>query len=73
MTPVLDQDLEALREAGGKLARCCAPSRTSAVVTGPPPEGPSQDVGRGHGILDCQVDADAADRRHGVRRIADAE
>ena len=32
-----------------------------------------QDVGRGDGILNCEVDADAADRGHGVGGIADAQ
>jgi hypothetical protein len=32
-----------------------------------------QDVGRGNGILDGEIDPDAADRRHGVGGIADAQ
>ena len=32
-----------------------------------------EDVRRGDGVLHGEVDADAADRRHGVRRVADAE
>ena len=33
----------------------------------------SEDVGRGNGILDRKVDADTADRRHGVGGIADRD
>ena len=32
-----------------------------------------EEVGRGDRVLDREVDADAADRRHGVRGVADAE
>ena len=32
-----------------------------------------QDVGRGDRVLDRQVDADAADRRHGMRGVADEQ
>jgi hypothetical protein len=31
-----------------------------------------QNVGGSDGVLDCKVDPDAPNRRHGVRRIADA-
>ncbi len=36
-------------------------------------QGFGKDVGGGHGVLDGEIDADAADRRHGMRRISDAE
>jgi hypothetical protein len=32
-----------------------------------------QDVGGGHRVLNGEIDADAADRRHGMRRIANAQ
>ena len=32
-----------------------------------------EDIGRGDSILDGEVDADTADRRHGVGGVADAE
>ena len=37
------------------------------------PQRRRQDVRRRHGILDGEVDADAADRRHRVRGVADAQ
>ena len=36
-------------------------------------QGRRQDVGGGDGVLDCEIDADAADRGHRVRGIADAQ
>ena len=42
-------------------------------VTRPRRAAAGQDVGRGDRVLDREVDADAADRRHRVRRVADAE
>jgi len=32
-----------------------------------------KDVGRGYGVLNCDIDADAADGRHSVCGVADAE
>ena len=72
----MHEDLEALREANGEGA--------AALHTG---EGALRDdaglealakrrdeqVGGGDGILDGEVDADAADGRHGVGGVADAE
>jgi hypothetical protein len=69
---ILDEELEALRGARRPFApllhlvqdferhRACAQLLP-------------EDVGRGDGVLNGEVDADAADRRHGVRRIADAQ
>ena len=47
--------------------------RRSSIVSRFSRSGPARMIRRRHGVLDGQVDADPADRRHGVRRVADAE
>src|SRR6185312_5057159 len=39
----------------------------------PPPQRDGQAIGRRHRVLNGDIDPDSADRRHGVRRIADQE
>src|SRR5262249_5126682 len=36
-------------------------------------QGTGKDIGSGNCVLDGEIDADAADRRHGMRRVADAQ
>ena len=69
---VLDEHLHALCRAGGELA----PALHGPQVIGrdrPPPQRLEEEVGRGDGILDGQVDADAADGGHRMSGVADAE
>ena len=66
-----DYRLNALGEPGGELAAalyfCEMTGADNAVA-----EWLCQDVGGCNGILDGKVDSDTPDRRHGVRRISDA-
>ena len=69
---VLDQDLEELGRLRGELAPfldLIEVVRGHALLA----EGDGEDVGGGDGVLDGEVDAHAADRRHRVRGVADAE
>jgi len=64
---LLHGDLESLRNSRGKFAPALHCAERLAV------ELPLvEDVGRRDGVLDGEVDAHAADRRHGVRGVADA-
>ena len=68
------RDLQALDDPRRQLAALL--HRREHVVGAPRPaprSGADQDVGGGDRVLDGEVDADAADRRHRVRRVADAE
>ena len=69
---VLHDELEPLREAHGE---CSARLDRAEVVVahGTGLERRDQAVGGGDCVLDGEVDADAADRRHRVRGIADAD
>src|SRR3712207_468767 len=70
--PILNEDLNPLRDARRQLApllHLTQMDRGEAALT----QGRSQPVRRGHGVLDRQIDADSADRRNRMRRIADAE
>ena len=60
-----------VRIVGGSRRRCTA--RRSSGVTAPASEFRDQDVGGGDGILDREIYADAADRRHRMRRVADEQ
>ncbi len=33
----------------------------------------AEQVGRRHGVLNCQIDSHTADRRHGMRRVTNAQ
>ena len=59
-----------VRIVGGSRRRCTA-SRSSAE-TDAGAQFRDQDVGGGDGVLDREVHADAADRRHRMRRVPDA-
>ena len=64
--------LESLRHAGGKLApllhsrklHFCHPASLQRL---------GQQIRRRHRVLDRQIDAHAARRRHGMRGVADAQ
>ncbi len=56
----------------GSSRRCWTWARVSSV-TRPLLSAGSEDAGGGHGVLNGEVDADAADGRHGVGGVADAE
>ena len=45
---------------------------SSGSAFSPAASGAGEDVGRGDRVLDGEIDADAADRRHGVGGVADA-
>jgi hypothetical protein len=69
---VLEHDLETLCHARGQLpAPLHPPQMVDGELLG------TQSLGKlvsgGHRILNGQVDANAADRRHGVRSVADAK
>ena len=69
---VLDEHLQPLRQAGRELA----PALHLAQRVGPDAAGPQrggEEVGRRDRVLDGEVDADAADGRHGVGRVPDAQ
>ena len=69
---ILDRHLNALRHARRRFA--AALYGTQIVQRGAAlAQSRHQDVRRGDRVLDRQVDADAADRRHRMRRIADAQ
>src|SRR5579885_1555243 len=69
---VLDEELDALRRPCRQLApaldlmKMRLPDLAAKQRAG-------EDIGGGDGVLDREIDADAAHRRHGVRGIADAE
>ena len=56
----------------GNSRRCCTAARCS-FVTASARAAARPDIGGGHRVLHREIDADAADRRHGVRGVADAE
>jgi hypothetical protein len=69
---VLHRELHALHHAHGPLSAALHPlqrGEVELVVA----QRPRQQPRRGDGVLHGQVDADAADRRHRVRRVADAQ
>src|SRR5260221_6863596 len=70
---VLDQQLHALDEARRRLAPTLHLIERLVADVAAAAQARHQDVGGGDRILDGEVDADAADRRHGVRRVADAQ
>ena len=65
----------------GLLTRLDDPGREQPALLHPPSSGrrprrrqrPGEDVGRRHRVLDRQIDADPADRRHCVRGVADRQ
>ena len=57
----------------GQDAGASAPCARFASVTFLSQQRQRQDIGGRDGVLNREIDADAADRRHGVGRIADAE
>jgi hypothetical protein len=64
--------LQTLRDARGE----CAAALYFGEITGAHgafPKGSCQYVGRSDSVLDSKIDSDAAHRRHGVRRVADAQ
>jgi hypothetical protein len=69
---ILNENLQALRQPCRQFAPALHPveiiHRDSMLA-----QRSGQNVGRRDGILNGQIDADAADRRHGVRRIADTQ
>src|SRR6516164_2481223 len=70
--PILDEQLEPLRRASREFPT--ALDRLQVVLVGGSlQEARGQDIGSGNGVLNCQIYADAADRRHGVCRIADTQ
>ena len=69
---VLDQHLNPLGHAGGELAPGLHLPQIS-FRQAPSSERFGEDVRRRHRILDGEVDPHAADRRHGVGGVADAE
>ena len=70
--PVLDKYLQRLRRFGRKLPP--ALDRTQIVgADHAPQQRLGENVRRRHRVLDRQVDADPADRRHRVGRVADAQ
>ncbi len=70
--PVLDKELELLRRAGRELPS--ALDRLQVVLPGGSlPETGGQDVGSGNRVLNRQIDAHPADRRHGVGGVPDAQ
>ena len=69
-------NLEELRDTGGKLAATLDAGEEglgNACGGHECEQGLGEDVGGGDGVLDGEIDTDAADRRHGVRGVADAE
>ena len=69
---VLEEHLQGLRRAGRELATTLDQSKIVIDNRSLKKSG-AQDIRRGDGVLYRQIDADAADRRHGVSRIADAQ
>jgi len=70
--PALHGDLQPLRHARGPLAALLDPAQMIERELSIPQRF-EENVGRRHGVLNREIDADAADRRHGVRGIADAQ
>ena len=70
--PALDGDLQPLRHARRPLAPLLdlAQAIDGEVSL---PQRFEKNVGCRHGILDREIDADAADRRHGVSGVANAQ
>ena len=70
--PVLQKDLESLRRPRRKRAAGLyrLQSRIGDPAVGEPR---SQNIGGGNRVLDREIDADAADRRHCMSGVADAE
>ncbi len=69
---ILNHELQSLRHAGRPLTPLLDPLEVlgcQSLRT----ERRSQQIRRRDRILDSQVDPDTTDRRHGMRRIADAE
>ena len=60
-----------MTRVGNRRRRCTRASRPSTSLAAR--ERAGEDVGGGDRVLDGEVDADAADRRHRVRRIADRQ
>src|SRR5262245_37014539 len=69
--PLLHDDLQPLRYSGGQLP---SPLDLAQMVTGDLPlaQRIQQNIGCRHRVLNREIDADAADRRHRVRRVSDA-
>jgi hypothetical protein len=72
MTRLLRGFLPGLDDRVGNRRRSCT-LWSSGSTSSPARERAGEDVGRGDRVLDREVDADAADRRHGVGGIADRQ
>ncbi len=64
--------LQELRDTCGELAPILN-ARQHRLCNSPLAQRIAQQIGRGDGILNREVDADTSHRRHSVRRIADAQ
>ena len=69
--PLLDDDLYHLRGAGRKLPTLLHGTQV-VLGDGSLLQSRSQNIGRSDGVLDREIDPDAADRRHRMRGIAEA-
>lgn len=67
----VDGDLKRLGDAGGEFASALNVGESKAGHDAGFERG-REDAGGGDGILNGEVDADAADRRHGMGSIANA-
>jgi hypothetical protein len=70
--PALHGDLQPLRHASGELATPLDLAELGEVEPSFPQRF-EKNIGCGHGILDREIDADAADRRHGMGGIANTQ
>ena len=70
--PILGCLLPRLNEARGQQASLLHLTEQRIHVLAPR-EGTGKNVCRRHGILDRKIDADPADRRHGMRSVSDRE
>ncbi len=70
--PSLDQHLDPLGDAHGQLAALLHPPQ---VIRGEPPllQRSRKQVGGSDRVLDCEVDANATDRRHRMGGVPDAQ
>jgi hypothetical protein len=69
---VVDEDLEGLSDAGGEFA-AMLDVREGEFGDDPGGQDGCEDAGGSNGVLNGEVDADAADGGHGVGGVADAE
>ena len=72
-TRFLRQHLKGLDHLGGEFAPALHLLEIARILRHAFLQHRPQDIGRRHRVLDGQIDAHAADRRHGVGGIADAE